>query len=460
MDTPRILALPNRYIWTRVNPAMSSLQSVSIGLLLLRFGIVVLILFALDWYVFQGVRTASANLGWGHWLRGVYWGLNAIVYLFVLSIPFVVTSSDASLMHLAWPRYLAGTFLAFLLFKLTVVLFLLGEDIYRLLVAGYLSLRKAFGPQAVDAPADATVWMDRKEFLSQTALFLGAIPLVATLDGMIRNRYNYRVHTVTLYYPDLPEAFDGLKITQLSDIHAGSFDDLEAVAKGLRKAQDLGGDVLVFTGDMVNNSADEAVQIVEMMRKLHAPYGKFSILGNHDYGDYVRWESAQAKADNLSKLKQLQDQMGFRLLLNEHAVFERGGERLALAGVENWGAPPFPQYGNLNRALNGIPKDTFTVLLSHDPTHYELEVRPHTHFVHLTLSGHTHGFQFGIEVGGFKLSPVQLKYPRWAGLYNEAGKYLYVNRGFGFIGFPGRVGILPEITLITLKRGRTVGEVV
>jgi predicted MPP superfamily phosphohydrolase len=349
--------------------------------------------------------------------------------------------------------------MAYVAFKLVVVLFLMGEDVVRLGMAAFRSVRNNLQGHT-PAQNIPSVWMDRKEFLSQVALFVGSVPMVALIDGMVRNRYNYRVHKVSLFYPDLPEAFDGFRIVQLSDIHAGSFDNLAAVERGLKMAQNLNPDVIVFTGDMVNNAAVEAIPIVPLLHKLHAPFGKFSILGNHDYGDYVRWDTAQAKAENLKLLHQLEADMGFRLLLNEHAVLERGSEKLYLIGVENWGKPPFPQYGDLEKALQGVPADDFKVLLSHDPTHYELQVVQHPDPIHLTLSGHTHGFQFGVEIGGWKWSPVQFRYARWAGLYTENFRDLYVNRGFGFIGYPGRVGILPEITEITLRRGKREGVVV
>jgi predicted MPP superfamily phosphohydrolase len=256
----------------------------------------------------------------------------------------------------------------------------------------------------------------------------------------------------TLFFDDLPQNFDGFTITQLSDIHSGSFDDEVAVQQGIDLANAQGSDVLLFTGDIVNNVAEEIEHWQQHFAQLTAPMGVFSILGNHDYGDYIEWESKEAKAQNLQKLKDIHGKMGFDLLLNEHRTLRKGDQKITLAGVENWGKPPFPQYGDLNQALQGSAHN-FIVLMSHDPSHWRAKVLDYAQKIHLTLSGHTHGMQFGIEIPGwFKFSPVKWKYPEWADLYTEKGRNLYVNRGFGFLGFPGRVGIMPEITVITLKK--------
>jgi hypothetical protein len=257
-----------------------------------------------------------------------------------------------------------------------------------------------------------------------------------------------------LEYEDLPEAFDGFTIAQISDIHSGSFDNQEKVQYGVDMVTELGADAVVFTGDMVNNIADEAEPWIPTFQRLKGKLGIFSILGNHDYGDYWKFPTPEAKVANLDRLKEIHKEMGMDLLLNESRYFERNGQRIYLAGVENWGLPPFPPYGDLDKALEQIPEDAFTVLLSHDPSHFDAKVKQHPIKVHLTLSGHTHGMQFGIEIPGWiKWSPVKFKYPKWAGVYREEdGKVLHVNRGFGYLAFPGRVGMWPEITHITLKK--------
>jgi predicted MPP superfamily phosphohydrolase len=249
----------------------------------------------------------------------------------------------------------------------------------------------------------------------------------------------------------LPAAFDGFTITQLSDIHSGSFDDVAAMQKGIDLAIAQKSDLFVFTGDLVNNAASEIEPYLNRFGSIKAPYGQFSILGNHDYGDYIEWKSPEAKAANLETLKQHHKTLGYRLLLNENVTIEKGGQKISLIGVQNWGRG-FIQMGDLNKALRDVPKDAFKVLLSHDPTHWEDHVRYNSANIHLTLSGHTHGAQFGVEIPGFKWSPVKYKYLDWAGLANHNERYLYVNRGFGFLAFSGRLGIWPEVTVIELKK--------
>lgn len=283
------------------------------------------------------------------------------------------------------------------------------------------------------------------------ALSSSTVPLFAFAYGTTKGKYRYTVKKQTLQFKDLPMAFDGFTLTQISDVHAGSFTSQEAVERGIAKIQELKSDLFVFTGDLVNNTADEFDPWINSFSKIKAPFGQFSILGNHDYGDYARWSSAQAKHDNLERLKKHHANTGFRLLLDENVTLEKDGQKLHLLGIQNWGQG-FSQYGNFDKTRQGVPENGFKILLSHDPTHFEAQVKNHPSKVHLTLSGHTHGMQFGIEIFGFKWSPVQYRYRRWAGLYEENDRYLYINRGFGFLGFSGRVGIWPEITQITLRK--------
>jgi predicted MPP superfamily phosphohydrolase len=257
-----------------------------------------------------------------------------------------------------------------------------------------------------------------------------------------------------LHFEDLPESFDGYKLTQISDIHSGSFDNMDKVKYAVDLINEQDSDVILFTGDIVNNKTDELLPYVDVFNKLKAKDGLYSVLGNHDYGDYVSWDSDEAKDQNLEDLKTLQKEIGFDLLLNESRYLEKNGERIALVGVENWGAGGFKKAGDLKRAAAGIHKDDFKILMSHDPSHWEKEVIQDDYNYHLTLSGHTHGMQFGIEIPGwFKWSPVKWRYKYWAGIYEEMGQYINVNRGFGYLAFPGRVGIWPEITVIELKKG-------
>ena len=283
------------------------------------------------------------------------------------------------------------------------------------------------------------------------AVLVAAVPFTGFLYAMLKGKYDFRVHRETLYFDDLPEAFDGFTITQLSDIHSGSFDDTAAVQRGIDLAKEQNSDLFVFTGDLVNNAAWEIEPYISRFAALKAPYGQFSILGNHDYGDYIEWKSRQEKADNLERLKAHHGTMGYRLLLDEHVTIEKDGRKIALIGVQNWGKG-FIQIGDLDKALQGVDKETFKICLSHDPTHWEEKIRWHPANVHLTLSGHTHGAQFGVETDKFRWSPVEYRYLDWAGLANEKDRFLYVNRGFGFLAFSGRLGIWPEITVITLKK--------
>jgi hypothetical protein len=270
--------------------------------------------------------------------------------------------------------------------------------------------------------------------------------------GIIHGRYHYKVNRIELSYPNLPENFNGFKILHISDWHIGSYYKRpERILEAVRRINKLEPDIILFTGDLVNNMATEVEEFLPALKQLKAKYGVYSILGNHDYGDYVNWQSQEAKIANLAQLEKFQKDAGFRLLKNESVEIEIEGQKIGLAGIENWGLPPFPQYGNLSKAMENIKYDTFNILMSHDPSHWDAEVRQKSK-IDLTLSGHTHGMQFGFILKNLQWSPVKLKYPRWAGLYTEGNQQLYVNVGIGYIGFPGRVGIRPEIALIELKK--------
>jgi predicted MPP superfamily phosphohydrolase len=305
--------------------------------------------------------------------------------------------------------------------------------------------------EANTIPSVVSNGMTRSDFLAKTGLWVSGILFGTMWYGMM-NRYRYSVKRLALQFPQLPNAFKGMRVVQISDIHSGSFSDPKAVERGIQTILDLKPDLIVFTGDIVNNVSDELVDYAPLFAKLTAPLGVFSILGNHDYGDYFQWDSQEAKVANLNRLKSLHADMGWRLLLNEHVRIEKDGEHFALIGVENTSFKNrFKSYGDLNKAYAGSEASPFKMLLSHDPTHWDGEVNKRYRDIDLTLSGHTHGFQFGVEIPGFKWSPAQYMYKQWAGLYQEGQQYLYVNRGFGFLGYPGRVGILPEITLFELS---------
>ncbi|PLX11851.1 MAG: hypothetical protein C0597_14465 [Marinilabiliales bacterium] len=342
---------------------------------------------------------------------------------------------------------LAGFFILFYIPKLIFITFHLTEDIIHIVkwIAGKFS-------GSSNIPTENVQGISRSRFISQMGLILAAIPFTSILYGMAKGRFNFRIVHEKLSFANLPEAFNGLKIIHISDIHIGSFLGHEGqVKKAIDLVNEQKPDVILFTGDLVNNFAEELTGWIPVLSNLKAKYGKYSILGNHDYCDYFDWKDEAEKAQNLENIKQAHNDIGFRLLLNESEFININDQKIGLIGVENWGLPPFPQYGNLNKAMNGSMDAPFNILMSHDPSHWDAEVIRKTN-IDLTLSGHTHGMQFGIEIGNIKWSPVKYKYPRWAGLYKENNQFLYVNRGFGYIGFPGRVGMPPEITVLELNK--------
>lgn len=391
----------------------------------------------IQWYAYQAIKT----IGFNKWMLSIYSLTIAIIFgNFIYHSLFYTRATGFT------PNFsiAIGTLLALFIFQFILVLFLAFEDLIRI-------------PQGIYRyfieKGESNYLPSRRKFISQLAFGLAAIPFASLLLGMIRGKYNYKVLHYALEFDDLPEAFDGFTLTQISDIHSGSFDNAAKVLYGVDLINEQKSDVILFTGDMVNNKAEELLPWKDIFAQLTAPMGKFSILGNHDYGDYVEWSSKEEKKQNLESLIQTQEEMGFSILLNETHFFEKDGQRLALVGVENWGKGGFKKKGDLDKAVQEVSEDDFKILLSHDPSHWEEKVLPHPYPFQLTLSGHTHGMQFGIEIPGwFKWSPVKWRYKQWAGLYTEQKQWINVNRGFGFIGYPGRVGIWPEITKITLKR--------
>lgn len=391
----------------------------------------------IQWYAFQAVKT----IGFNKWMLSIYSLTIAIIFgNFIYQSLFYTRATGFT------PNFSVamGMFLALFIFQFILILFLAFEDLIRL-------------PQGIYRyfieKGEENYLPSRRKFISQLAFVLAAIPFASLLVGMVRGKYNYKVLHYALEFDDLPEAFEGFTLTQISDIHSGSFDNAKKVQYGVDLINEQQSDVILFTGDMVNNKAEELIPWKETFAQLRAPMGKFSILGNHDYGDYTEWSSKEEKEHNLKTLIKIQEEMGFSMLLNETHFLEKDGQRLALVGVENWGKGGFKKAGDLDKAVQQVAKDDFKILLSHDPSHWEEKVLPHAYPFQLTLSGHTHGMQFGIEIPGwFKWSPVKWRYKQWAGLYTEQQQWINVNRGFGFLGYPGRVGIWPEITKITLKR--------
>jgi predicted MPP superfamily phosphohydrolase len=393
-----------------------------------------------EFYSFQLIRTLSR----GHWWKWVYLAASIGIMLNVL-LQFYLHSNR---MIVSVPRDFAVTlFLAVIMAKIVFVLFLLGEDIYRVITGSYQKIAGTSVENDGFLPS-------RRKFISMIGLGIAALPFGAIFYGAFKGKYDYQVREYQLSFKDLPDSFDGYKITQISDIHVGSFDDREEVSYALDLVNKQNGDVILFTGDLVNNVSEEMYGWEDLFGSLKAKDGVYSILGNHDYGDYATWDSPAAKEANLQELFDIQKSMGWRLLLDENESIQRGADSLKIVGVQNWGGGRFTKYGDLQKASQGLQPDDFKILLSHDPTHWDEQVKANDTNFHLTLSGHTHGMQMGIEIPGWiKLSPAWFVYKKWAGIYKEYDRFLNVNRGFGFLGYSGRAGIWPEITVIKLKKG-------
>ena len=407
----------------------------------MRWIITLLFLAVFQWYSYQAIKTITSN----RWMLLLYF---ILVLMIIGNLVFHTLVIERSTTMEPRLMYAIGFFVTLFAFQALVTLLLLGEDILRIPQGIYVFFTKM--------PGQTQFLPERRKIISQIAVGLAAIPFASLLYGMYRGKYNYKVLNYVLEYDDLPEAFDGFKIAQISDIHSGSFDNPEKVQYGVDLINQQQADVVFFTGDLVNNRAEEVFPWIETFKKINSKFGVYSILGNHDYGDYTRWESEAAKKENMEALFDAQKQMGWDLLLNESRFIEKDGQRLALVGVENWGSG-FKQAGDLEKALENVALQDFKILLSHDPSHWEAQVLPHPFDIHLTLSGHTHGMQFGIEIPGWiKWSPVKWRYKQWAGIYEQAKQRLNVNRGFGYLAYPGRVGIWPEVTVITLTKTKTI----
>lgn len=414
-----------------------------------RFLIFLTIIGLAEFYGFVFVRSITRPLdhGWRLGITIAYLAITILTWASFISFRFI--SSDA-MPHILRNFIIAFT-MGFWIAKILIGAVMLIDDVRRLFLFVIGSLYSgSVTDEYVATPKGNGI--SRSVFLKRTALVLGATTLGGFLYG-ITNRYNYQVRRVKLKFDNLPNAFKGTRIVQISDIHSGSFDNHEAVLRGAKKIMDEQPDIIFFTGDLVNDRADEIQPYKDIFSQLKAPLGVYSTLGNHDYGDYAQWPSPEAKVANLEWLKSTHGEMGWKLMMNEHVVLEKGDDKIAIVGIENWGAKAgFPKYGDMSKAYQGLNEKNipFKILLSHDPSHWDNEVQQKYPDIDLTLSGHTHGMQFGIEIPGFKWSPVKYVYKNWAGLYQKGKQHLYVNRGFGFLGYPGRLGILPEITVIEL----------
>ncbi|WP_284653700.1 metallophosphoesterase [Flavobacterium terrisoli] len=409
---------------------------------MVRWVVFIIVISIIEFYTFQAFKTVTKI----KWILYLYQITSLVTVIYII---YQFTQFDRSIGQTRQTLITLGLLLLLVIPKLIITFSLLLEDIYRLFSG---SITYFMGDNST-----GNFLPERRKFVSQIALALAAVPFTSLLYGMTKGKYNFRVIKQTLFFPDLPEDFDGFTITQISDVHSGSFDNPEKIQYAVDLINEQKTDLMLFTGDIVNTHATEMHPWIDTFNKIdNHEYGKYAVLGNHDYGEYVDWPSQAAKDKNFKDIKALYGMIGFDLLLNQHTKIKKGESEIALVGVENWGKK-FKQAGDLNKASEGLTQEDFKILMSHDPSHWEYEVKNHDKNFQLTLSGHTHGLQFGIEIPGIiKWSPVEYVYKQWAGLYENVGRYIYVNRGLGFHAYPGRVGIWPEITVFELKKGEKV----
>ena len=412
--------------------------------------VIIAIILIIDLLTFKGLQRVfqKRTRRIRYIIYGIHWFvpilLLSLILLFSLSLKKQINAAVASHLFIT-----GGIFILMYLPKLVFISFHLAEDVLKALAFLFYKIKQLFH---LAAKENDGIPLSRMKFISTIGLGVAALPFFSFFGGMVFGRFNFKIFRIRQPFPDLPESFNGLKIVQISDLHISSFynnnDQLKLAVELVNRENP---DLILFTGDMVDNYAEGMYGFIDILGSLKARAGKYSILGNHDYGDYHSWPSEEAKKENHARMLHYQEKAGFKLLLNDAVTLKAGNDVLGLIGVENWGKPPFAQYGDFHKAETKVKDLDFRILMSHDPSHWDAEIIGKKH-VQLTLSGHTHGMQFGIERGNVKWSPVQYKYPRWAGLYREGSQFLYVNRGIGCIGYPGRVGIFPEITVIELMK--------
>ncbi|MCI4444219.1 MAG: metallophosphoesterase [Lentimicrobium sp.] len=410
--------------------------------MIIRILVLCLILAIIELYAFQAFKTIIKT----RFILVSYQVVSAMILAFII---YSFMQFDRSVGQTSQTMRTMGLVLLIYLPKIILTLVLFGEDIFRI-GAGSVNHFANYNDSI-------SFLASRRKFVSQIGLGIAAVPFLSLIYGVTVGKYNYKVIKQAIFFPDLPDAFDGFTITQISDVHSGSFDNPEKINYAIDLVNAQNSDMILFTGDIVNTDAKEMHPWIDTFKRIKKhEYGKYSVLGNHDYGEYVTWPSEAAKEENFQAIKNLYGQIDFKLMLNEHTFIEKGTDKIALIGVENWGTN-FKKVGDINLASANLTKEDFKILMSHDPSHWDIEVQNHPKHFQLTLSGHTHGFQFGIEIPGvIKWSPIQYIYKHWAGLYENMGRYIYVNRGFGFHAYSGRVGIMPEITVIQLKKGKNV----
>ena len=401
--------------------------------------VVVLVYFLIEYYVFQVVQllTVKSTPLITRWVWSSYW-----LWVVLMITGFALYTQLDAKMYAGLRVFISALFFINLIGKLFASMVLLGDDVRRLV--SYLS-------QFVISKEDPQI-AGRTAFIGKAALLTGVLPMMGLSFGILSGAHDYRVRRRDIYSSHLPKAFDGIRLVQISDIHTGSFFNKTAVRGGVDLINQERGDMVLFTGDFVNNQSDEAKPYLDLFAKVKAPLGVHAVMGNHDYGDYHRWDSMIEKQQNIKDLHQMHKYMGWNIMLNENKIITADGESIALLGLENWGAGRFSKYGDMSKTYEGTQEIPYKILMSHDPSHWDAQVLSEYPDIDLMLAGHTHGMQFGVEIGDFRWSPSQYVYKQWADLYQKGTQSLYVNRGFGFLGYPGRIGILPEITVLTLKR--------
>lgn len=420
--------------------------------MIIRALIAIFLFILIDMYLFDGVRTLTKGLSESQERTAhlLYWSFSVVTVLLLIAL--FVSNLES------WPKWLKVYSISFLsilvMSKLVVLVFLFIDDSGRLIRYAY----QFFGAKInsdVGAAVNPNISISRSEFLVKAGLLVASIPFISLLYGMAHGASNLSIKRKKIHLPNLPGSFDGLKVLQISDLHTGSFVNDKIIRSAVDMINEEEADLIFFTGDLVNNLADEVIPYVPLLKELKAKHGVFSITGNHDYGDYSRWDSKEAKKENFEKLIKAHKDMGWRLLLDEHEHIEKDGEKITVIGVQNWSANlRFPKYGSLSKATADMDVSPVNILLSHDPSHWRGEILERFKHIDLTLSGHTHGAQFGVDIPGIKWSPVKYFYKEWSGLYEHANQYLYVNRGLGFLGYPGRVGMMPEITVLELHQNQ------
>ena len=408
---------------------------------MIRLFIFLAFLLFIEIYSYQAIKTVSNKK-----IRLTYIFTNTILYfLLFLQIIFYNYEKWEILFKIQWVQrsffsYNFGLFFTLIISKFIIVSILISEDIIR----GIKFLFSKIQNKQVNN--------SRRKFISNISLAVAAIPIPIMIHGITRGRYNFKVIKHEIDFKDLPKSFDGYTITHLSDFHCGSLQSRSKLKYAIDLVNEQNSDLIAFTGDFVNNTYTEILPWIDEFKKINSKDGKFSVLGNHDYGDYYDWGNEENKKLGFKKLIEIQNELGFKVLRDESILIKKNNEKISLVGVENWG-DGFKKKGDIDKAINDLDESDFKIVLSHDPSHWDKILVNHKEKFNLTLSGHTHGMQFGIEIPGFiKWSPVKYRYKYWAGLYERSNQFINVNRGFGVLGFPGRVGIWPEITVIKLRK--------